>query len=406
MITAPSNDPGQTTSGGRGNRAMPTGIWILGLVSMFMDISSELVHSLLPVFMTTVLGASMMTIGMLEGIAEATASVTKVFSGAFSDYLGKRKIPVVLGYGLSALTKLIFPLATAIGWVLAARFTDRIGKGIRDAPRDALIVELVTEKSRGAAYGLRQSLDSAGAFAGPLLALIFMALFANNIKAVLWVAVIPACIAVTLLVLGVHEPDTREKSTGERNRLTLADAGRLSHRYWLVVALGSVLTLARFSDAFLVLRAQNLGLTPGFVPLIMIVMNVVYALFSYPAGRAADRLHPRLLLIPGTAMLMVSDIVLAFAETPLVALAGAELWGVHMALTQGLLSKLIADTAPDELRGTAFGIFNLISGGALLISSMIAGALWSISGASATFMAGALFAAFAAVGLLFYPSKT
>jgi MFS family permease len=288
--------------------------------------------------------------------------------------------------------------------VFAARFTDRIGKGIRDAPRDALIAELATEESRGAAYGLRQSLDSAGAFAGPLLALTFMALLANNIKAVLWIAVIPATISVLLLVLGVHEPENTRKSAEQRNRLTLTDAGRLSRRYWLVVTLGCVLTLARFSDAFLVLRAQNLGLTPGFVPLIMIVMNVFYALFSYPAGRAADRFHPRLLLIPGAGVLIASDIVLALADRPLTALAGAGLWGIHMALTQGLLSKLIADTAPEELRGTAFGIFNLISGGTLLLSSVIA--LWSIAGASATFIAGAVFAAVATVGLLFYRPKT
>jgi MFS family permease len=373
---------------------------------MFMDTSSELVHSLLPLFMTTVLGASIITIGMFEGFAEATASVTKVFSGAISDYFGKRKLPAVLGYGLSALTKPLFPLATAIGWVFAARFIDRIGKGIRDAPRDALIAELVAEESRGAAYGLRQSLDSIGAFAGPMLALTFMALFANDIKAVLWVAVLPACISVLLLVLGVNEPVKSGKSADPHNRLTFADSGLLSRSYWRVVALGSVLTLARFSDAFLLLRARDIGLTAGYVPLIMVVMNVVYAALSYPAGRAADRFHPRQLLIPGAAVLIAADIVLAIARTPLVALSGAGLWGAHMALTQGLLSKLIADTAPEELRGTAFGLFNLISGGALLLSSVIAGTLWSIYGASATFIAGAIFAGLASVGLLFYKTKS
>jgi MFS family permease len=406
MTASPSENPAKAHSGGSNRRSLPSGIWVLGLVSMFMDTSSELVHSLLPLFMTTVLGASIVTIGMLEGIAEATAAITKVFSGAISDYFGKRKLPAVLGYGLSALTKPLFPLATAIGWIFAARFMDRIGKGIRDAPRDALVAELVEEESRGAAYGLRQSLDSVGAFAGPMLALAFMALLANDIKAVLWVAVVPACISVLLLVVGVHEPRNAAAGAVSRSRLTLADAGRLSRRYWLVVTLGCVLTLARFSDAFLLLRARDLGLTSGHVPLIMIVMNVVYATLSYPAGRAADRFHPRQLLIPGTVVLIAADIVLAAATTPLVALFGAGLWGVHMALTQGLLSKLIADTAPEELRGTAFGLFNLISSGALLLSSLIAGALWTLSGASATFIAGAIFAGVASVGLLFYRTKS
>jgi MFS family permease len=389
-----------SSSPGTWKRTLPQSIWALGFVSMFMDISSELVHSLLPVFLTTVLGASMLTIGILEGIAEATVSITKVFSGAISDYIGKRKFLAVLGYGLSAFTKPFFPLANTIGWVFAARFTDRIGKGIREAPRDALVADLVPEDMRGTAYGLRQSLDSVGAFAGPLLALAFMAFFAGNIKAVLWIAVIPAFLSVFLLILGVPEPSQKAYEAGKR--LTFSDAGRLPYQFWLIVTLGSVLTLARFSDAFLVLRAQQLGLSPGMVPMIMIVMNVTYSIFSYPAGKAADKFQPKMLLVPGTLLLIASDIVLAIAATPVIAFCGAALWGIHMALTQGLLSKLVADAAPADLRGTAFGIFNLISGGALLLSSVIAGALWNVSGAPATFMAGAVFASIATAGLLIY----
>ncbi|NTV98610.1 MAG: MFS transporter [Chlorobiaceae bacterium] len=382
---------------------LPRSIWTIGMVSMFMDVSSELIHSLLPLFMATVLGASMMTIGMVEGFAEATASFTKVFSGAASDYTGRRKLLAVIGYGLSAITKPLFPLANAIGWVFAARFTDRVGKGIRGAPRDALIADIVPEKLRGSAYGLRQALDSVGAFAGPVLALAFMVVFNGDIKAVLWIAVIPAFISLLLLIFGVQEPDPAAKPVGGLNaRLSFAGTARLSPRYWLVTALAALLTLARFSDAFLVLRARQLGLEPGFAPLIMIVMNITYSLFAWPAGKAADKLEPRRLLLPGTALLIASDIVLAAAWNPAAALVGAGIWGGHMALTQGVLSKLVADTAPADLRGTAFGIFNLVTGGALLLSSIIAGALWNSSGPQATFIAGALFASVASIGLFFH----
>jgi MFS family permease len=383
-------------------RGLPPGIWALGLGSLFMDTSSELIHSLLPAFMATVLGASMVTIGLVEGVAEATAAITKVFSGALSDYLGKRKLPVVLGYGLAALTKPIFPLATSMGWVFTARFVDRVGKGIRGAPRDALVADIAPPELRGAAYGLRQALDSIGAFVGPLLAVFFMMWLANDIRTVMWIAVVPAFVAVALLALYVREPAGARAGARGRIPLTLADAGRLPQRYWLVVVLGAVFTLARFSEAFLLLRAQDVGLALGYVPLVLIVMNVFYAGLAYPAGAAADRVSPRALLLPGLALLIAADLVLAVAAGPLLAFVGAALWGAHMALTQGVLSKLVADTAPAELRGTAFGLFNLFSGGALLLASVIAGALWSVLGAPATFLAGAAFAAAAAIGLLAY----
>jgi MFS family permease len=369
---------------------------------MFMDISSELVHSLLPIFMTTVLGASMITIGLVEGLAEAAAAITKVFSGAISDYFGKRKFLAVTGYALGAITKPIFPLATTMDWVFGARFVDRIGKGIRGAPRDALVADITPARLRGAAYGLRQSLDSVGAFVGPLLAILFMIWLADDIKSVLWVAVAPAFLAVFLLVVAVHEPATSEHATGAANHLSFAEVKRLPLRYWLVVGLGAVFTLARFSEAFLILRAQDVGLAIAYVPSIMIVMNIVYSTFAYPAGAAADRISARTLLVYGLGVLIAADVVLALAPTPLVAFLGAALWGLHMALTQALLSKLVADTAPDRVRGTAFGIFNLVSGAALLLASLVAGALWSAFGAPATFIAGATFATVAALGLLIY----
>lgn len=405
MTLSQSSNPGSPAFTKATYRKLPRGIWVLGFVSMFMDSSSELVHSLLPIFMATTLGASMVTIGIVEGFAEAAAAITKVFSGVISDYFRKRKFLAVVGYGLAAITKPIFPLATSIGWVFGARFVDRVGKGIRGAPRDALVAEIAPVQLRGAAYGLRQALDSVGAFVGPLLAVAFMIWLANDIKAVLWVAVLPAFIAVFLLIVGVREPESLGHAAAHRNLLTLNNAKRLRLRYWLVVALGAVFTLARFSEAFLILRAQDVGLAIGYVPVIMIVMNVVYAIFAYPAGAAADRISARTLLLMGLGILVIADIVLAIAASPGIALIGSAFWGLHMALTQGLLSKLVADTAPADLRGTAFGIFNLVSGGALLLASVIAGSLWSMFGASATFIAGASFAAFSAMGLFLYRSN-
>jgi len=365
---------------------------------MFMDMSSELIHSLLPVFMATTLGASVLTIGIVEGMAEATAAVAKVFSGAASDYFRKRKSLVVIGYTLAAATKPVFPLATSIGWVFGARFVDRVGKGIRGAPRDALVADIVPPKLRGAAYGLRQALDSVGAFVGPALAMLFMLGFANDIEAVFWVAVVPAVLAVFVLIVAVREPVQHAVSGG--GRLELSDARRLPLGYWLVVAVGAVFTLARFSEAFLILRVQGTGLALGLVPAILIVMNLVYAVFAFPAGAAADRLSARLLLLVGLGMLIVADIVLAVATSAWAVFVGAAIWGLHMACTQGLFAKLVADSAPADLRGTAFGIFNLASGVALFMASLIAGWLWDRFGAPTTFVAGACFAGLAAAGLV------
>lgn len=368
---------------------------------MFMDMSSELVHSLLPVFMASVLGASMVTIGFLEGVAEAAAAITKIFSGALSDYLGKRKFLVVLGYGLGAITKPVFPLAPSISWVFGARFTDRIGKGIRGAPRDAWVADITPPALRGAAYGLRQSLDSVGAFLGPLLAIAFMALWANDIKAVLWVAVLPAVISVAL-VFSVHEPQPQQNQSAKGSPISFSSATQLKGGYWIIVVFGAVFALARFSEAFLVLRAQSVGLAIGFVPMIMIVMNLVYAASAYPAGIASDHLSRRMMLVTGLSMLVVAEVVLAVAAVPWQVFAGAGLWGLHMGFTQGLFNKLVADTAPEELRGTAFGIFNLTTGISMLVASVVAGSLWQVVGPQATFFAGATFAAVAVIGVLAY----
>jgi MFS family permease len=353
-----------------------------------MDVSSEMIHSLLPVFLATGLGTSVLAIGLIEGAAEATALIVKVFSGAWSDWLGRRKPLAVLGYGLGAASKPLFALATTAGMVLGARLIDRIGKGLRGAPRDALVAELVPPQQRGAAYGLRQSLDTVGAFTGPLLAIGLMLLWANDFHAIFWVAVIPAVLSVALLAFGVHEPGappvTRRVNPIQRERLR-----QLHAPYWWVVGIGALFTLARFSEAFLVLRAQQGGLPIAYAPLVLIAMNVVYALGAYPFGKLADTISHRKLLALGVAVLVLADGALAAANRGPLLWAGIALWGLHMALTQGLLAAMVADTSPAQLRGTAFGVFNLASGGALLAASAIAGLLWDRVGASGTFVAGA-----------------
>jgi MFS family permease len=379
---------------------VPRTVWALGFVSLCMDLSSELVHGLLPVFMTAVLGASMVAVGVVEGIAEATASIVKVFSGVLSDRLGRRKPLVVFGYALAAASKPLFPLAGSVPLVLVARFMDRVGKGIRGAPRDALIADVTPAAVRGAAYGLRQALDTAGAVLGPLAAIGLMILLASDIRAVLWVAVVPAIIAVAVLVLFVREPAVTH--TGHANPLSRAALGGLQLRFWFVVVLGAVFTLARFSEAFLVLRAQDLGMALAMVPIVLVVMNLAYTAIAYQAGLAADKGYRNQLLGWGLIALIAADLVIASFASLAALFAGVVLWGAHMGLTQGLLSALVADTAPAPLRGTAFGVFHLVSGVALLAASVLAGWLWSEYGAAATFYAGAAFTATALAGLVTY----
>ncbi|MCQ8103348.1 MFS transporter [Methylomonas sp. SURF-2] len=371
-------------------RRIPRGVWALGCVSLLMDISSEMIHALLPLFMVSSLGASSLTIGLIEGVAEATALIVKIFSGALSDYLGKRKGLALLGYGLGALTKPLFAIAAGSGMVLAARLIDRIGKGIRGAPRDALVADIAPAEIRGAAFGLRQSLDTVGAFLGPLLAVALMLLWADDFRAVFWMAVIPGLLAVLLLLIGVREPP-RGGNPHRSNPIRKRNLRRLSRPYWGVVAMGAVFTLARFSEAFLVLRAQQSGIPIAWVPLVMVVMNIVYAASAYPFGHLSDRINPAKLLAWGLMVLIAADLVLAASVDWPSLLAGVALWGVHMGMTQGLLAKMVADTAPADLRGTAYGFFNLIGGIAMLLASVLAGWLWDRHGAPATFYAGALF---------------
>ena len=377
---------------------LPAGIWVLGFVSLLMDVSSEMIHALLPLFMVGTLGMGVALVGLLEGLAEATALILKVCSGVISDWFGRRKPLAVLGYGLGAATKPLFALATGPGLIFTARLLDRVGKGIRGAPRDALVADIAPPEQRGAAFGLRQSLDTVGAFVGPLLAVALMLLWANDFRAVFAVAVVPALLAVLLLMVGVREP-ARPAGAARSNPISRANLKRLPRAYWWVVGVGAVFTLARFSEAFLVLRAEQLGMALAAVPLVMVAMNVVYSLTAYPFGKLSDRVSHHGLLLAGLSVLVLADVVLAVSTHWLGLLLGVALWGVHMGMTQGLLAAMVAAQAPADLRGTAFGFFNLVSGVALLAASVLAGLLWQYLGPAWTFGAGAAFSVLAMAAL-------
>lgn len=378
---------------------LPRGVIALGLVSLFMDISSEMVHSLLPLFLVSVLGASTVSLGIIEGVAEAAAAAVKVFAGAVSDWTGRRKPLLLAGYGMAAVTKPFFPLAGGIWTVFAARTVDRIGKGIRGAPRDALVADITPPPLRGAAFGLRQSLDTVGAFTGPALALALMAASGNDFRLVFWCAVPPALVSVVIIAVAVRDAGSSVAAPSNRFPVRRAEILRLKRRYWLVVAFAAVLALARFSEAFLLLRAQNVGLSAALVPAVLLVMNVAYAASAYPFGRLFDRGRRRQLLALGIGFLVVADLLLATAGGVGMVVVAVVFWGLHMGATQGLLAAMVAETAPADLRGTAFGVFNLVSAVALLAASTLAGALWDSAGPAATFLAGATFSLVALVGL-------
>jgi len=379
--------------------SIPSGVWVLGFVSLLMDVSSEMIHSLLPLFMVTTLGASTFMVGMIEGLAEATALIVKVFSGVLSDYLGKRKGLALFGYALGALTKPVFALAPTAGIVLTARLLDRVGKGVRGAPRDALVADITPAHLRGAAFGLRQSLDTVGAFLGPLLAVVLMLLWADDFRAVFWVAVIPGLLSVALLLFGIREPASHD-GVRRSNPIRRENLRRLGGAYWWVVVVGAIFTLARFSEAFLVLRAQQGGIPLALVPLVMVAMNVIYAAAAYPFGKLSDRMSHTRLLTYGLLLLVVADLILAASAHWAVVLLGVAFWGVHMGMTQGLLATMVADSAPADLRGTAFGFFNLLSGIAMLVASATAGLVWDRYGAAWTFYIGAFFCVLALLVLL------
>ena len=382
---------------------IPRTVWALGFVSMFMDISSEIIHALLPLFLTATLGVSVAMVGLIDGVAEATASITKVFSGYLSDRMGKRKPLILIGYGIGALSKPLFALAGTAPVIMGARFADRIGKGLRGAPRDALVADVTPPEIRGRAFGLRQSIDTIGAFLGPLIAIAAMAAFANDMRAVFWLAVIPAAIAVLLVLVGVEDAKVPPGETTARVPVRMSDLRQLSRAFWLLVAIGAVFTLARFSEAFLILKANAEGLPLALTPLVLVAMNAVYMLAAYPLGSLSDRVSAKGMLMGGLIVLIAADLALALMPGVAGAFVGIALWGAHMAVTQGLFAKLVADCSPQQLRGSAYGIFNLVTGLALLVASVIAGVVWDAQGSAMTFFVGAGCAVLAMMGLLLAP---
>ncbi len=373
-----------------GARGLPRTVWTLGFVSLLMDFSSETIHALLPVYLVTAMGASFAEVGWIEGVAEATASITKLFSGALSDWLGKRQLLAAIGYGLAAVSKPIFPLANSVGWIVGARFVDRVGKGVRGAPRDALIAAATPSELRGAAYGLRQTLDTVGAFAGPLTAMALMAATSDNFRLVFWAATPPALLSASLIAFGVKEREAPKRPA--RFPLHIEEIRQFGPAFWSVIGLSAVFSLARFSEAFLILRAEQAGLPIALSPMVLIVMNVVYAAAAYPVGALSDRFGRAAPLALGIVTLIVADVLLAFASSLWFLGLGVALWGLHLGFTQGLLAALVADTTPETRRGAAFGLFNLVSGVMLLIASALGGWLWDRFGVAAPFLAGASFA--------------
>ncbi len=386
-------------------KKIPRGVWVLGFVSMFMDISSEMIHGVLPLFVVGTLGMSATLLGVMEGVAEATAQIGKLFSGVLSDRWRNRKNLALFGYGLAAIVKPLFPLATSFGAVFFARFADRVGKGIRGAPRDALVADMTSAETRGAAFGLRQSLDTVGAFVGPLIAVILIGLWAMDLRTVLWVACVPALIAVLILAFGIQEPE-RSNDNARKAGFNLATAKNLGRPFWLVVLLGAAVMLARFSEAFLVLRASDAKMSLALVPLVMVVMSLVYSLSSYPAGVLSDRWGRKGLFSAGLISLIIADLVLAWAPSPLFVMIGVAIWGLHMGLTQGILSTLVADSSPADLRGTAYGVFALVSGIAALIASITAGVVWDKMGQASVFYIGAGFAIVALLTMTLVQAKS
>ena len=393
-----------TQASGAAKPPIPKSIWVLGFVSLLMDISSEMIHSLLPLFLVTGLGASALTVGAIEGLGQSTALIVKVFSGMLSDYLGNRKNVVLFGYAMGAATKPVFALASGIGMIFSAKIIDRVAKGIRSAPRDALIADLTPKVILGSAFGLRQSLDTVGAILGPLLAVVLMLFWANDFRAVFWMAVIPGALAALLFAIGIKEPERNALDVQAKlNPIRRSNLKRMSPSFWWITAIGGIFTLARFSEAFLVLRAEQTGIALALVPLVMVVMNVVYASTAFPFGKLSDKMSHRILLITGLIVLFVADLVLANSTHWSMVLIGVALWGVHMGMTQGLLATMVASSAPEDLRGTAFGFFNLVSGLAMLAASITAGLLWDSLGASSTFYAGAMFCVIALAMLISRP---
>ena len=386
-------------SNGKHPLIIPKNVWALGIVSLLMDLSSEMILSILPIFLVTGLGVSVLTLGLIEGFAEGAASIIKAFSGMLSDYLKKRKILIVIGYGLSTLTKPFFALASTATWIFTARFVDRLGKGIRGAPRDSLIADSTSTKIRGTAYSLRQSLDTLGALLGPIIAIIILYLTTNNFRFVLWFAVIPAVLCIVVLIFGVKETTLKKNVLKKKSYFLFKNFSKITPVIWLFFLTVFILNLGHFSEAFLLLRSQEIGLKVSFIPIVFVVMNVAYAIVAVPFGHLADKVGFFIPIVCGFLILVLSNIILALTNGIEWMFAGIIFWGIHLGMTQGLLLAMVAQLSPLELRGTSFGLFHAITGVALLIASLIAGYLWQYYNSGLIFIVSAIITS---VGITFF----
>ena len=383
---------------------LPRNVWTLGFVSLLMDLSSEIYHALLPAFVTLTLGLPVTALGAIDGVAEATANITKLASGRLSDRSARRKPWVVAGYGLAALSKPLFPLAGSAATILAARFADRIGKGIRGAPRDAMMADETPPEIRGRAFGLRQSLDTVGALLAPLVAIALMAWCANDIRTVYWIAILPAGASFLLAWLALREPT--QQLAALKPAPFFAGFRQLNKETRRLLAVGFLFGLARFSEGFLILKGIEVGFSETWSPLTLALFNLAYVALAYPAGALSDRMSPRALLLGGIAVLIAGNLVLAETDSVAGLVTGVVLWGAHMALTQGIFSRMIADTAPEHLRATSFGAFWFVSGIAGLLASLGAGMMWDRDGSATTFLTSATVAAAAFAILSLLPGRT
>ncbi len=389
---------------------LPRNIWVVTATSFFTDISSEMLFNLIPLFLANVLGVGTAIIGLIDGIAETTASLTKVYAGALSDQLGRRKWLAVIGYGLSAFSKPFLYFSNAWGWVLGVRFSDRIGKGIRTAPRDALVADSINEKQRGLAFGIHRAGDTAGAFVGLGLAALVVwltekgaaDLTLHTFQVAVLVSIVPGILAVIVLALGAREVSGTKKSAG-RIKLTLEG---LDTRFRLFLFVVILFTLGNSSDSFIVLLGQNRGLDVLQIMLMVMTFNLVYAALASPFGALSDRLGRRRLIIAGWIVYGLIYLGFALSHTGWTVWMLYALYGIYYAATDGVSRALVADIVPPERRGGAYGLYNAAVGITALPASVIAGLLWQGAfswhgfGPSAPFLFGAGMALLA--GILFW----
>lgn len=371
-----------------------------------MKISSVIVFTLSPLFMTQVLGASIFAVGILEGILEVITLLARIFSGIISDYIHKRKSIIVVGYIFALISRPFLALATRMEDVFLGRAFDRIGNGLDATPRDALVGDLAPPQIKGACYGLRESLSRAGSFAGALLVMALLWLTEGNFSLVFWIGSIPTVLALMVLVIFVKDsPNQQAQHKKPTHKFKLKDLKKLPLPFWLILLLSGLFMLSNFSGAFLILRAEQTGLDLHLTSLVMIIQNLATAGTAYPVGYLSDKMGRRSMMGVGIVLIVCSDLLLAWGGSLYTILGGVLLWGAEIGITQSILAVFLADTCPQDLRGTGFGLFHFINGCCLLLANVFAGWIWHDVNPSAMFLASAVMASCSAFVLPFIHTK-